>query len=201
MSPSSNESGEPDPRGSTFERSLLERALGGSRSAVNALFARHALWIRRRARGRLPRWVRGAVDTSELVQDVLHHTFARFTRLEPKHAGALRAYLRRAVENRIRDELRRAERRPEITALDESVRPAGHVASQLEQLIDDETWARYLEGLRRLTARERWLIVGRAELGYTYEQLAFIGGQPSPDAARMALRRALIRLSDVMPDA
>ena len=42
------------------------------------------------------------------MQDVLHHTFARLTWFESTQASALRAYLRRAVENRVQDELRRA---------------------------------------------------------------------------------------------
>ena len=32
-------------------------------------------------------------------------------------------------------------------------------------------------GLKRLKARDRWLIVGRAELGYTYAQFAAIERQ------------------------
>ena len=51
------------------------------------------------------------ISTSDLVQDVLHHTFARLKWFESKHVGALRVYLRRAVENRVQDELRRATRR------------------------------------------------------------------------------------------
>ena len=35
-------------------------------------------------------------------------------------------------------------------------------------------WARYREGLKRLKARDRRLIVGRAELGYNYQHLAAI---------------------------
>ena len=45
------------------------------------------------------------------------------------------------------------------------------------------------------------ILTGRAELGYNYEQLAAIERLPSPDAARKALKRAVIRLSAVMPPA
>ena len=41
------------------------------------------------------------VATFDLVQDVLQHTFARLTWFESTHVSALRAYLRRAVENRV----------------------------------------------------------------------------------------------------
>ena len=59
-------------------------------------------------------------------------------------------------------------------------------------------WGRYQKGLKRLKGRDRRLIVGRAELGYNLEQLAAIERLPSPDAARMALKRAVIRLSEFM---
>ena len=68
----------------------------------------------------------------------------------------------------------------------------------LQQLIADEAWERYLGALRRLTPRERRLVVGRAELGYSFKQLALVADRASPEAARKALRRALVRLSREM---
>ncbi len=189
----------PDP-GS--EQRLLNRVRRGSSSAVNALFERYAPWLRRRASGRLPQWARSGVATSDLVQDVLHHAFARLNWFESKHVSALRAYLRRAVENRVQDELRRAIRRLDLARLapgEEPPRPFEDAAAQYRQLLHDEMWGRYREGLKRLKVRDRRLIVGRAELGYNYEQLAATERLPSPDAARKALKRAVIRLSAVMP--
>ena len=201
MSPSSNDTGRADPPGSGAEQRLLNRVRRGSSSAVNALFERYAPWLRRRASGRLPQWARSGVTTSDLVQDVLHHTYARLNWFESKHVSALRAYLRRAVENRVQDEMRRAIRRLDNTRLapgEEPLRPFEDTAPQYQQLLHDEMWGRYREGLKRLKVRDRRLIVGRAELGYNYEQLAAIERLPSPDAARKALKRAVIRLSEVM---
>ena len=201
MSPSSNDTGRADPPGSGSEQRLLNRVRRGSSSAVNALFERYAPWLRRRASGRLPQWARSGVTTSDLVQDVLHHTYARLNWFESKHVSALRAYLRRAVENRVQDEMRRAIRRLDNTRLapgEEPLRPFEDTAPQYQQLLHDEMWGRYREGLKRLKVRDRRLIVGRAELGYNYEQLAAIERLPSPDAARKALKRAVIRLSEVM---
>ena len=178
----------------------LERARAGSPSAVGALFTRYSSWLRRWTHGRLPRWVRGAVDTSDLVQDSLHHTFSRLPEFEPEHAGALRAYLRRAVENRIRDEMRRAAFRLSVIVPDDPVRLTDEATAQFRQIVDDEAWGRYLQGLERLNARDRRLIVGRAEFGYSYRQLAFTERLPTPDAARKAVRRALVRLLGAMPD-
>ena len=74
-------------------------------------------------------------------------------------------------------------------------------APQLQQILDNETWERYLEGLKHLTPRHRRLMVGRVECGYSFRQLALLERLSSQDAARMAFRRALTRLSNVMPDA
>ena len=153
--------------------------------------------------GRLPYWARDGLDTSDLVQDTLLQTFKRITKFEPQRDGALRAYLRLAVDNRIRDEMRRVARRPRVDpteTIETTELLVDGASTPLEQSITDETWARYLQGLRGLTPRERRLIVGRAEMGYSFKQLALIDGRGSPDAARMALRRALLRLSDEMPD-
>ena len=41
-------------------------------------------------------------------------------------------------------------------------------------------------------------IIGRLELGYSYEQLALVLRKPTPEAARLAVRRALGRLAERM---
>ena len=185
---------------SSSESRLLEQVRQGSRGAAEALFERYGSWLRRLTRGRLPRRARGSLDTSDVVQEALSYTFTRLDWFESKRASALRAYLRRVAENRIRDELRRATRRRHAIAPEQRVRMSDEGAPQLRRLIDDEAWRRYVDGLRCLSPRDRRLIAGRVELGYNYRQLALVERMPSPDAARMALRRALIRLSDVMSD-
>ena len=182
--PSQPFAGDRDPRSSSSEGRLFARARGGSRSAVDVLFARYGSWLRRWARGRLPAWARGAVDTSDLVQDTLHHTFARLGGFKSKQTRALRIYLRRAIENRIRDELRQVTRRRDITVATEPVVPSDAGAPQHRQLLDHESWRRYLDGLERLPARDRRLIVGRTELGYSFRQLAVV------ERLRVRTRRA-----------
>ena len=186
--------------GSTSEQHLLERARRGSDSAIGVLFERHRSWLRRWARGRLPRTVRGAIDTSDLVQDTLQRTFARLTSFKSRQAKALRVYLRRAVENRIRDELRRATFRQGVILPTDPVPASDAAAPQLRHVIDEETWGRYLDAVKRLPDRDRRLIVGRAELGYNSAQLAFLERLSSPAVARVMLRRAVLRLSALMAD-
>ena len=186
------------PHDSPASSDLIRRARGGDRSALDVLFERMFPWLRKRARGRLPGWARGFIDTGDLVQDVLLHVFRRITRLESTSSVAFRAYLRRSVDHRIQDEMRRVGRRDTRGGLEEKDIPASAGPSPLQQLVDGEAWDRYLRALKRLTPRERRLIVGRAELGYSFKQLALIDDRASPDAARIALQRALVRLSREM---
>src|SRR5262245_59355796 len=100
---------------STFH--LIERAQAGDPDALDRLLASHLTPLRRWATGRLPHWARDVADTDDLVQDTLLQTFKRLDGFEVRGAGALLAYMRQSVLNRVRDELRRKGRRPETTAL------------------------------------------------------------------------------------
>src|SRR6185436_18319376 len=91
---------------STFE--LVERAKSGDDDALNQLFARYLPPLRRWASGRLPQWTRDLMDTDDLVQETVVRAVKRIDRFESRHEGALQAYLRQAVVNRIRDEVRRS---------------------------------------------------------------------------------------------
>jgi len=179
---------------STF--SLLERARAGDRAAIEQLVARHRGPLQRWASGRLPAWARGMVETQDLVQETLFQTFKRMETFRPERVGALQAYLRQAVLNRIRDELRKAARRPAADTLDEQHVDPG--PSPLEEAIGREATERYEAALAALRPEEREAIIGRIELGYTYDELADALGKPSGDAARKAAERALVRLVEEM---
>src|ERR671936_1401372 len=115
---------------------LVERAKAGDPDALNRLFARFLPALRRWASGRLPRWSRDLMDTDDLVQETVVRAVKRIDRFESRHEGALQAYLRQAVVNRIRDEVRRAKRSPAAAALDENASDPG--ASPLEEAIGEE---------------------------------------------------------------
>jgi RNA polymerase sigma factor (sigma-70 family) len=186
-------SGRGDPE-STFH--LINRARAGDQQALERLFARHLKPLQRWARGRLPGWARDLADTDDLVQDTLVQTFKRIESFEPRRVGALQAYLRQAVLNRIRDELRRKGRQPGATTLDGLELDPAH--SPLEQAIGQEAVDRYERALERLKPEEREAIIARVEMGYSYEELAQALGKPTPEAARKAAQRALVRLAEEM---
>jgi RNA polymerase sigma-70 factor (ECF subfamily) len=151
--------------------------------------------LQRWAHGRLPSRARGSLDTHDLVQETLTHVIQRIHAFEPRHEGALQAYLRQAVMNRIRDEIRRAERRP--TAPLESGERAPD-PSPLEEAIGRQALERYEAALQRIKPEDREAIIARIELGYGYPEVAEALGKPSVAAAYMAVSRALVSLAKEM---
>ncbi|HEY6361968.1 MAG TPA: sigma-70 family RNA polymerase sigma factor, partial [Vicinamibacterales bacterium] len=112
---------------------LVIRAREGDRLAVEALLERCLPSLRRWAHGRLPLAARGSLDTGDLVQETVLHVLRRLDRFEPRHVGAMQAYLRQSVINRIRDEVRRVSRQPAPVELSEE--PPSERTSPLEGAI------------------------------------------------------------------
>ena len=175
---------------------LLARAREGDQAALDEVFARAIPLLKRWASGRLPGWARDMVDTDDLVQETVINTLKRIDVFEYRADSALQAYLRQAVMNRIRNEIRRATRHPAPDALDSDAPGAG--LSPLEELIGKQEVEAYDEAMAALEPHEREAIVGRVELGLSYEELADAMARPSADAARMAVGRALLKLAKLL---
>jgi RNA polymerase sigma factor (sigma-70 family) len=175
---------------------LLRRARSGDSQALDRMFARYLSPLQRWAHRRVPAWARNAADTDDIIQDTLMHTVRNLSAFEPQHQGALLGYLRRALLNRVRDQFRQASRRPVACELEDVHAHVG--ASPLDAAIDRDDGRRYTAALARLRAPDRAAIVGRIELDYSYEQLALMLEKPTAGAARLAVRRALLRLADEM---
>lgn len=177
---------------------LLLRVSAGDQGALDQLLARYLPRLHRWAHRRVPSWSRGSADTADFVQDTVLRTLRHLPLFRPRGDGALLGYLRRALTNRMRDEQRYAARHPAL-ALDER---AGRVvdtgASPLDLTIQAADRARYEAALRRLKPADRQAIVANIEHGYTYAQIAQVLGKPSAEAARVALRRALLKLGEEM---
>jgi RNA polymerase sigma-70 factor (ECF subfamily) len=172
---------------------LVVRARTGDRAAVEALLQRSLPPLKRWAHGRLPAMARGYFDTNDLVQDAALHLLRRLDAFEPQHVGALQAYLRQSVLNRIRDEVRRISRHPPPVELPED-HPSDRT-SPLEAAIQTETYERYRQALGRLDSRDRELIVARIEVQWSLAEIAHRFQIRTVDAARMAVTRAVNRLT------
>ena len=177
---------------------LLRRAKGGDRGALEVLTARYLPRLERWASGRLPLYARSLADTTDIVQETLLRAIEGLEGIEVRGPGGFQAYVRQAVLNRIRDQIRWARRRPGPDGVPEDL--MDHAPSPLEHAIGADVLARYERSLEQLTEEERELLHLRIELDFDYEEIAGMTGRASRDAARMAVRRALTRLAQEMGD-
>lgn len=179
---------------STME--LVLRAKTGDTTATEALLERCLPALRRWAHGRLPTIARGNLDTNDLVQDAALNLLKRIELFEPRHVGAMQGYLRQSVINRIRDEVRRVGRHaPPVELPDDH--PSDRT-SPLESAIQAETYDRYRDALMKLESKDRELIVARVEVQWSVAEIAQRFGMRTADAARMAVSRAVKRLTEQM---
>ena len=180
----------------TSTMQLLARARSGERTALELLYARYLPRLQRWAQARLPRGARGALETNDVVQDALLQTLHRLDDFDPKHSGAFRGYLRQALRHRIIDEARRVQRRPESEPASSGIVDPG--PSPLDEVIGRECLERYERAFARLTPVDQAALTLRLEDKASYEEIAEELRKPSADAARMAVKRALVRLTSEM---
>jgi RNA polymerase sigma-70 factor (ECF subfamily) len=172
---------------------LVVKAREGDRMAVEALLQRCLPDLRRWAHGRLPAAARGSLDTGDLVQETVLHVLRRLDSFEPRHVGAMQAYLRQSVINRIRDEVRKIGRQPPPSELPDDL--SSDMTSPLEAVVEAEAYDRYRAALSQLNPRDREMIVARIEVQWSLAQIAERFGMRTADAARMAVSRALRKLT------
>ena len=193
--PEDSDLGPPDdPGGVETTAVLLGRLRAGDREARERLFARSLPLLQRWAHRRLPQRARDIADTDDLVQVALLKAFHRIGEFEARREGAFLAYLRTILLNAVRDELRRATRRPEVTEFDDTmIRDGG--PSILDELIGRDKMRHYEQALERLTEEQREAVILRVEFGMSHREIAEAMGKSNADAARMTVARALVHLS------
>lgn len=173
---------------------LVVKAREGNREAVEALLQRCLPQLKRWAHGRLPAAARGSLDTGDLVQETVLHVLRRLDTFEPRHVGAMQGYLRMSVINRIRDEVRKIGRQPPPSELPDDL--LSDVTSPLEAAVQTEAYERYRQALTEMSPRDREMIVARIEVQWSLAEIAQRFGIRTTDAARMAVTRALRKLTD-----
>ena len=186
--------GHGDDRESTA--SLLAKVRAGDEEATTQLAVRYLGLLRRWAHGRIPPRARRMADTSDIVQTTLLNALDGVKKFEPRREGAFLAYVRTILLNEIRDLLRQVDRRPLIEPLPSDVKD--HRPSPLAEAIGAQALESYEAAVASLTKEQRQAVVLRVEMDFTYPQVAEAMGSRSPDAARMLIARAVVRLSEIM---
>lgn len=172
--------------------SLLARVRGGDQGAREQLCAQYLPILTRWAHGRLPGYARDLAETSDLVQVTLVKALGQVEQFETRHEGAFLAYLRTALLNAVRSEIRRSlghgkpvdVKHADTAAANSSL--AQHAGADL--LID------YERALAELSPEWREAVILRVEFGFSYVEMAAAMERPSANAARMLAHRALAAL-------
>jgi RNA polymerase sigma factor (sigma-70 family) len=175
---------------------LLERAQSGDALALEELVGRYLPRLRRWASGRLPMAARDMLDTEDIVQETMIKAVRNLDGFTINGDAALQAYLLRALKNRLADAYRHGKRRPAETSVGSGLEAAD--PSPIELVIGNEALQRYEEALGRLKAEDREAVLLRVELCHEYDTIAEMLGKSSAAAARVAVSRALARLSKEM---
>jgi RNA polymerase sigma-70 factor (ECF subfamily) len=182
----------PSPRlESTVE--LTNRAREGDQAALEELCERCLDNLSRYAAGRVPPKMRDMLDTQDIVNEAVHRGMSRLNEFEVRHPGALVAYMRTTLRHLIIDYVRRRTHQPLKVSLDE--RQPDNSRSALDDMVGAERRALFEAARARLRPRDAELITLKIEDQRSYDEIAKILGFPSNNAARVATRRAVLRLA------
>jgi RNA polymerase sigma-70 factor (ECF subfamily) len=133
------------------------------------------------------------MDTGDLVQEALVKAIPHLATFDIRADQAFEVYLRKMIKNRIIDLARRAHRRPAREELPDDLEAAElspeHAAADAESLVQ------YRLALEALRKTDREAVTLRLEEGLDFSEIARRLGKRSPDAARMAVSRSIMRLA------
>lgn len=190
---------------------LVRRAQGGDDGALNDLYDRYYARVWGLVRKRLGDGLRRSLESGDIVQDAMLHTFLTFSRLDVRSKHQLVQLFAAIVENRIRVAARhqRAQKRdrdrevplgaprPRDTSSTQETRgfePVDGEDTPLAQLLQSERGERIRRVLETLPERDQRCIQLRLLERLPWKDVSEDLGLETPDAARMVYKRALIEL-------
>jgi RNA polymerase sigma-70 factor (ECF subfamily) len=188
------------------DEELVRRIRQGDEAATRALFDRHLPALRAKAQARLPASVRGKVGASDVVQEAWLAAFLALGDFEDAGGGSFAAWVRRIVERKVSDEVRRHARvkkrsaRREVRFATEAAHLEPDVGQQTPSQVvgDDERAATLRAAIAGLDEDHATVIRLVHEEGLTLVDAGRRMGR-TPDATRMLYGRAMQRLADRLP--
>ena len=171
---------------------LVTRARQGDRPAAEQLFRRYRAHLEAFVYSRVPLRARRLVDTQDIVQDVCIKILVALDRFEARGVGSFWCFARTIASNHLIDCSRRGGALHETTLRDGSGScPPAFVPDPSKQA-EAREWAEDFDReLAKLPERLRIAILARLELKLEWNVIAEECDYPSPDAARVAVKRAL----------
>lgn len=193
---------------------LIGEAQVGTKQAAEELLSRYSPRVLAIARARLGPKLRSKLESVDVAQSVLCDAFAGLDNFHGDNDRALVAWLSRIVENKIRDKadyFGAAKREPpgRVVSASEPVGESGTVLADLveasfattpsENLQLSEELVRLEEALAGLPTDYREAVLLSKYEGLSFPEIGRRLGR-SPDACRMLLTRAMVRLTEAFMD-
>jgi RNA polymerase sigma factor (sigma-70 family) len=175
---------------------LTIRARDGDQDALEALCLRCLKSLTCYAAGRLPSSIKGMIETQDIVLQAVQKGLSRLNEFDHRHQGALIAYMRRILKNLIIDHWRASARKGVPVPLDEE--QAAPSRTPLENVLDHEQIELYEKALERVRSRDAELVRLRIDEQLGYAEIAVHLGLPTENAARIAVKRAVLRVAHEM---
>ncbi|HVC96122.1 MAG TPA: sigma-70 family RNA polymerase sigma factor [Pirellulales bacterium] len=188
---------------------LLVRARAGEREALDRLLGLYRNYLRLLARTQIKVVLRGRLDPSDLVQEVLANAFERFDQFKGATEGELTQWLRKILVRQLADQVkghqsqkRDVRRELSLDALDRSVVEAegilvSRLSSPSSQAARRERSVLLADALEQLPADYREVIILRHLERVEFSEIARRMGR-SAGAVRMLWVRALEKLRAVL---
>lgn len=189
---------------------LVRRAQAGDGSALDSLFERYYVRVRKIVRLRLGPKLRAKLESLDITQDTFYQAVRAFDRFEMRDESSLINWLSRIAENQVKaaadyhDALKRdAARVPTPLGPGQDSEDAGldvpdEGKPTLDALVDDEDVTAIESCMDELREEYREVIVHRDYAGASWERIAAWIGVPTADAARMRYARAVADLSHLV---
>lgn len=188
---------------------LVQRAQRGDREALERVLARYYERVIGAVEVRIGPRLRAELETSDILQQTFLKAVELFDRFEMRDEGSLVHWLVKIAEGQIHDAVahmhahkRDVERRVSLDVRDANgeTTPLGcSLASDSTNALDgtarSEAQQRLLAALDALPAHYREIVVLREYEGLAWDDVARETGRPSPDAARMLYRQAMLELT------
>ena len=185
------------------DEELVRRVKASDEAAARLLFERHLPALRAKARARLPDALKGKVAESDVIQDAWLAAFLDIGKFEDRGDGSFGAWVRRILESKIDDALRRhlvfrkrdARREVRLATEAAGLEPARGQPSPSAELKDEEEAARLRAVIDSLSEDYATVIRLVHHEGLTLVEAGARMGR-TPDATRMLYSRAMKRLAD-----
>jgi len=116
----------------------------------------------------------------------------------PERPGSVPTCLRQVILDKMRDEFGPEGHRLPAQTREDALPP--EEPSRLEQAIGRDALQRYEAALQRLPDIEREAILARIELRLNDDEVASALDEPSVEAARVTVNRAIVNLALIMTD-